>query len=106
MDKQLAKLWFLENYEQSRAPNMSIYKRDLFNKFKSHFNLQFNNDEIDEKNYQIFIDQIHNAMQSEQRRFHLVETKGNTGINAKKRFTHLRKKSGIAAPAPAASPIR
>ena len=35
MDKQLAKLWFLENYEQSRAPNMSIYKRDLFNKFTS-----------------------------------------------------------------------
>ena len=77
---------------------MSVYKRDLFKLFLGHFNIVYNDDELLEKNYQIFIEQVHQALQSDQRRFHLVETKGNTGVNAKKRFTHLRKKSAITGP--------
>ena len=35
--------WFIENYEESPAPNMAIYKKDLYKQFLSHFELRYRN---------------------------------------------------------------
>ena len=37
IDDEIVHAWFMENYEESNAPNMSIYKDDLFKQFTTHF---------------------------------------------------------------------
>ena len=49
-----------------------------------------------EKHYQTFLEQVHSCLQRHQNLFSKVQTKGNTGVNAKKRFIHLRRKGAIA----------
>ena len=33
--------WFIENYEESPASNMAIYKKELYKQFLSHFDLRY-----------------------------------------------------------------
>ena len=33
--------WFIQNYEESPAPNMAIYKKELYKQFLSHFELRY-----------------------------------------------------------------
>ena len=71
---------------------MSVYKSDLFKEFTSHFELYYSGDNH-ERHYQNFIEVIHTKIAKDKKRLYPnVKTKGNTGVNAKKRFAHLRRK--------------
>ena len=71
---------------------MAVYKSDLFKEFTSHFELYYSG-ENHKKHYMNFIDVIHAFINKHRKGLYkLVETKGNTGVNAKKRFAHLRRK--------------
>jgi len=87
--------WFLSNYEESPAPNMCIYKKDLFKQYITLFELHYSGDNY-ETQYEIFIDQIHNCLQVNSDKFARVKTQGNSGKNAKKRFVYLRRRGAIA----------
>ncbi|CAG5113499.1 Oidioi.mRNA.OKI2018_I69.chr2.g7603.t1.cds [Oikopleura dioica] len=91
IEDDVIQAWFTENYEDSKAYNMSIYKSDLFKDFTSHFELYYSG-ENHTRHYLSFIEVIHNFLSKNKAQFPNVKTKGNTGVNAKKRFQYLRRK--------------
>ena len=38
---EIVDAWFIQNYEESPAPNMAIYKKELYKQFLSHFELRY-----------------------------------------------------------------
>ncbi|CBY35157.1 unnamed protein product [Oikopleura dioica] len=91
IDADVIEVWFQENYEDTPAYNMAVYKSDLFKEFTSHFELYYSGDNH-EKHYQNFIGVIHALLLKKKHVYPNVKTKGNTGVNARKRFAHLRRK--------------
>jgi len=87
---ELARDWFLKNYEQSTDPGWvhGIRKKTLFNTFLKDFKDQFEGT-LDQKN--LFVKQINLAVESNAELFHSVETKmNNKGIE---KFTNLKLKA-------------
>lgn len=91
IDAEVIEQWFLENFDNSQAYNMSVYKSEMFKMFTSHFELYYSG-KTHEQHYQTFIEVIHKVLINRKSEYPNVQTKGNTGKNAKKRFAHLRRR--------------